>query len=108
MVYSASLPRSSALRCLTREEKLRRLLLIGIVSLVHAGDAKSADAVLLRPGLYEVSVHLELPNIEGAAPARIATLCVSATAASPTRGLRALSSNNPLADCPGLRARQEG
>jgi hypothetical protein len=87
---------------------MRRSLMIAIALTFSPGVARSAEAVALRPGFYEVRVRLDLPNIEGAAASGVATVCVPAADGSASQGLGALSANNPFVDCPVRHARREG
>lgn len=83
-------------------------LLASIFGLTQAGAGRAGDAVALEPGLYEVRVGLELPNLEGVAAAKLAMLCVPADDGAGNHGLVALSENNPIAHCPVSQVRQEG
>jgi hypothetical protein len=85
---------------------LRALGVIGVV--VLASPARAVDAGALEPGRYEVSVRLDLPNIEGAAAAKVTSLCVPAEDRIGTHGLMALSENNPVARCPVFNVHQQG
>jgi uncharacterized protein DUF3617 len=87
---------------------MRGLLTAAGLCLAHAGPGSAVDAVTLAPGLYEVHVRLDLPNLAGAAASRLATLCVPDDDRAGNHGLVVLSENNPLARCPVANARQEG
>jgi len=87
---------------------MRGLLAAGGLCLALAGPGNAVDAVTLAPGLYEVRVRLDLPNLTGAAASRLATLCVLADDSAGNHGLVVLSENNPLAHCPVANVRQEG
>jgi len=86
---------------------IERFLALLVIGLAAASPAKATDAGTLQPGRYEVSVRLDLPNIEAAAASQLKSLCVPAEDGG-THGLTALSENNPLAHCPVLNVRQEG
>ena len=88
--------------------RLRRFRALGLIGVVLASPASAVDAGALEPGRYDVSVRLDLPNIEGAAAAKVASLCVPAEDRIGTHGLMALSENNPVARCPVFNVRQEG
>jgi len=64
--------------------------------------------VTLTPGLYEISVSLELPHVESAGASKQTTQCLSAADTSSAYGLAVLSENNPLARCAKRDVRQEG
>jgi hypothetical protein len=86
---------------------MKRLL---IASVFYAGTWMSttglgAEAPALEPGEYEVNVRLELPHIEAAVASKVAPICV--TSDSDTHGLRVLSDNNPLGQCPASHVNQE-
>jgi Protein of unknown function (DUF3617) len=87
---------------------IERCLALLVVGLAAATPAKASDAGRLQPGRYEVSVRLDLPNIEGAAAMQLRSLCVPAEDGVGAHGLTALSENNPLARCPVVNVRQEG
>ena len=87
---------------------LARFGIAAVVCLLPASPATSVDAVRLRPGLYEVGVRLDLPNIAGAAVSKVAMICLPAEDSAGNHGLVALSDNNPLAHCPVVNVRQEG
>jgi hypothetical protein len=87
---------------------MRNLLAAVGLCLAQASPGNAVDAVTLAPGLYEVRVRLDLPNLEGAAASRLAMLCVPADDRAGNHGLVVLSENNPLAHCPVANVRQEG
>jgi hypothetical protein len=88
---------------------LARFGIAAMVCLLPASPATSADAaVRLRPGLYEVAVRLDLPNIAAAAVSKVAMICLPTEDRAGNHGLVALSDNNPLARCPVVNVRQEG
>ncbi|MFZ0848277.1 MAG: DUF3617 family protein [Hyphomicrobiaceae bacterium] len=95
---------AKAMRAIT----LARFGIAALVCLLPASPATSVDAVRLRPGLYEVGVRLDLPNIAGAAVSKVAMICLPAEDSAGNHGLVALSDNNPLAHCPVVNVRQEG
>lgn len=72
-----------------------------------SSSLSAGELVTLQPGLYEVSVRLDLPNIAEAAATKVTTLCVSAGDSNGSHGLRPLSDNNPLARCPVSDVRQQ-
>jgi Protein of unknown function (DUF3617) len=80
----------------------KRAAPILLFALVSRGSAASA----LEPGAYEVSVRLELPHIEAAIAPKIARICVASD--SGTSGLRVLSDNNPLGQCPASHVNHQG
>jgi Protein of unknown function (DUF3617) len=92
--------------------RLRSFLGLSLIGVVLASaltsPGRAVDAGALEPGRYEVSVRLDLPNIEGAAAAKVTSLCVSAEDRIGTHGLMALSENNPVARCPVFNVRQQG
>src|SRR5262245_34745010 len=61
-----------------RKEPMRPILVLALIGLAPASLVQAGDVVLLIPGRYEVSVRLDLPNIEGAAASTLRTLCVPA------------------------------
>jgi len=87
---------------------MRHVLALILIAPGLAGPAAAVDAITLQPGRYEVSVRLDLPNIEGAAAAKVTSLCVPVQDGVGSHGLGALSENNPLARCPVSNVRQEG
>ena len=87
---------------------MRRFLALALIGVVLASPTKAVDAITLQPGRYEVSVRLDLPNIEGPAAAKVTSLCVPAQDGVGNHGLMALSENNPVARCPVVNVRQEG
>lgn len=72
-----------------------------------ASSLSAGDVVTLQPGLYEVSVRLDLPNIAEAAATKVTTFCVSAADGNGNHGLKPLSDNNPLARCPVSNVQQQ-
>ena len=79
---------------------------ISLAAAVMVGaSAHGEDGPGLQPGEYEVSVRLELRHVEMTA-LKVATICVSRDNTA-TRGLIALSENNPLARCPASNVRQD-
>src|SRR5262245_24156861 len=97
-----------AARMAMRARAVVSLLAAAGLCLAQAGSGNAGDAMTLAPGLYEVRVRLDLPNLEGAAAARLATLCVPADDRAGNHGLVVLSENNPLAHCPVANVRQQG
>jgi hypothetical protein len=87
---------------------MRPILGLALIGLAPASLVQAGDAVMLSPGRYEVSVRLDLPNIEGAAASTLRSLCVPAQDQAGQHGLGALSENNPLARCPVANVRREG
>src|SRR5215472_1991829 len=88
---------------------MRRLL---IATTLCAGTSigsacLAAEAPVLEPGQYEVTVRLELPHLENATSARLARICVTGGTRS-AHGLAVLSDNNPLARCPAGNLREDG
>jgi hypothetical protein len=75
-------------------------------ALLVGASAQGEDALGLQPGEYEVTVRLELRHVEMTA-LKVTTICVSGDNTG-TRGLVALSENNPLARCPAPNVRQDG
>jgi hypothetical protein len=75
---------------------------------ITAGIPADARGLLLTPGSYDVTVSLELPNLDDTTSKRIATLCVTSPDAAPDRGLAVLSTNNPLATCPISNIQEHG
>ncbi len=73
-----------------------------------ASATAAEEATLLRPGIYEVVVNLDLPHLEGMGASKTATICVEEAGRNPTRGLVVLSENNPLGRCPASNVRSEG
>ena len=55
---------------------------------------------LLQPGLYDISVHLDLPHINDTNTNKSERLCLTGAAEPAAFGIRVLSGNNPLAACP--------
>ena len=51
---------------------MRRFLALALI-VVLASPAKGAMPSRLQPGRYEVSVRLDLPNVEGAPAAKVTT-----------------------------------
>src|SRR6185295_797818 len=88
-------PREGSKRSQRRGEVIERFLALLVIGLAAASPAKATDAGALQPGRYEVSVRLDLPNIEGAAASQLKSLCVPAEDGAGTHGLTALSENNP-------------
>jgi len=78
-------------------------MLGALVSL--ALSAGGHDARALEAGQYDVGVRLELPHVENAGTAKTSTLCVT-NGADGTHGLKVLSDNNPLADCPASEVQE--
>ena len=78
-------------------------LVLSHATLVGAGETR-----MLRPGLYEVAVKLELPHLENTTAKRTATICVSDADRNGSRGLAVLSENNPLARCPVSNVSESG
>jgi Protein of unknown function (DUF3617) len=87
---------------------MRPMLVLALIGLAPASLLRAGDAVLLIPGRYEVSVRLDLPNIEGAAASTLRTLCVPAQDQAGQHGLGVLSENNPFLHCPVANVRREG
>ena len=81
-------------------------LITGCLALAAA--ARGEQTVDLEPGRYEVAIRLDLPNIEGAAAARLVTLCLPPTNDSDHLVLLPLSENNPLSRCPVLNVHHDG
>ncbi|MCH9808991.1 MAG: DUF3617 domain-containing protein [Alphaproteobacteria bacterium] len=54
----------------------------------------------LKSGKYEVTVRLELPHIQDTNATKTVSVCVSDKATDRLTGLKVLSENNPLANCP--------
>ncbi|HEU0058589.1 MAG TPA: DUF3617 family protein, partial [Hyphomicrobiaceae bacterium] len=102
-------PIGSAPTTAAREGEVKReVLALALIGLAPASPAPAVDAGALEPGRYEVSVRLDLPNIEGAAAARVLSLCVPAQDGVGTHGLMALSENNPFSHCPVFNVHQQG
>jgi Protein of unknown function (DUF3617) len=87
---------------------MRAILVLALIGLVLASLVRAGDAVMLRPGRYEISVRLDLPNIEGTVASWRRTLCVPAQDHAGQYGLGALSENNPFSGCPVANVRREG
>lgn len=65
---------------------------------------------VMLPGNYAVTVSLELPNLDDTTAKRTATICIS-QAPPPSvqdRGLRVLSTINPLGTCPSSNYHSDG
>lgn len=67
------------------------------------GDSLSPS---LQAGLYEVEVRLELPHLSAANASSSVKICIEE--GRPARGLRVLSTNNPLGGCPIGEVSQQG
>ena len=85
-----------------------RILLLLAGCLALAATASAEETVALEPGLYEIAVRLDLPNIEGATAARVVRRCLAGTAESEHYGLLPLSENNPLSRCPVANVHRDG
>lgn len=84
-------------------------MLFGLtISAVIALPILAVEAQGLNPGTYEVAIKLELPHLENMAASKVATICVTDTAADGTHGLVVLSENNPLGKCPASNAHEDG
>ena len=88
---------------------MRAMLALAMAAIVTAAPhLRAEDAVLLRPGEYQVSIRLDLPHVEDAGgAARSESICVGADA-SGRHGLRVLSDSNPLRGCPVSNVRRSG
>ena len=47
---------------------MRRFPALALTGVVLASPAKAVDPITLQPGRYEVSVRLDLPNVEARRP----------------------------------------
>ena len=86
---------------------VRRLLVLAM-SAGMALPILAAEAKGLNPGTYEVTIKLALPHLENMAASKVASICVTDTAADGTHGLVVLSENNPLGKCPASNAHEDG
>lgn len=111
MVPGHAVDRSKACRRLAvprtggRRQAARWLVAAGTCLL--ALPLSAGEVVKLQPGLYEVSIRLDLPNMADAAAKKLTTLCVSAADNNGNQGLKPLSDNNPLARCPVANVAQQ-
>ena len=76
----------------------RAALPLALVTAIAPALAEAGEA-LLEPGRYCVEVRLELPHLSDTDATKEVVICVDA-GMDPTAALRALSTNNPLVDCP--------
>ncbi|WP_159289240.1 DUF3617 domain-containing protein [Methylosinus sporium] len=65
---------------------------------IPTGALPVTESPLFQSGRYEVAVTLELPYLVGAAARKTATICIDSANRAPY-GLKALSDNNPMANC---------
>jgi hypothetical protein len=71
---------------------------LALVTAIAPALAEAGEA-LLEPGSSRVEVRLELPHLSDTDATKEVVICVDG-GKDPTAALRALSTNNPLADCP--------
>lgn len=76
----------------------RAALPLAMVTAIAPALAEAGEA-LLEPGSYCVEVRLELPHLSDTEATKEVVICVDA-GKDPTAALHALSTNNPLVDCP--------
>ena len=76
--------------------RLSALFPVMLLAIQFAPSASAANG--LEPGAYDIAVRLELPHVEDSGATRTTTLCIARD--RPALGLKVLSANNPLANCP--------
>ena len=77
-----------------------RAIASALALLPYVAAAALAQEAAPRPGLYDISVHLELPHINDTNTTKTEQLCLSSAAEPAAFGLKVLSGNNPLLACP--------
>ena len=75
---------------------------------ISTNPTLAGSHTILQPGVYEVQVRLDLPNLDDMTAVKIAEICISAGNAQENPGLTVLSDNNPLAKCPRSNLRSDG
>jgi hypothetical protein len=81
--------------------------LILVVALWSLAAPASADA-LLQPGLYDIELRVELPNLGDALPPKHIQRCMEKAEAANSGGFVVLMENNALANCPVSDHKSDG
>jgi hypothetical protein len=101
------MPLSSRTKGEAGRMKTRASLIAFATAAFMSGACLGADAPILEPGEYKVSVRLELPHIKDAVSSKVASVCLTGSG-NGTHGLSVLSDNNPLGACPSSNIREDG
>ena len=80
---------------------MRKVIALSSAIGTLAATACSAAGLVLMPGLYEIEVRIDLPNVQNAAAPMVLTRCVGSADVESGKTFFVLS-DNPLKNCPLL------